>query len=131
MTTVIDAGLVVAALVDSGPTGIWAGQLLGVDDLAAPHLMPVEVANTLRRAAMAGDLSSDTASMAHVDLMELRVALYPYQPFASRIWDLRSNVTAYDAWYVSLAESLSSPLATLDLRLSQAAGCECRFVTPP
>ena len=94
MTTVIDAGLVVAALVDSGPTGIWAGQLLGVDDLAAPHLMPVEVANTLRRAAMAGDLSSDTASMAHVDLMELRVALYPYQPFASRIWDLRSNVTA-------------------------------------
>lgn len=49
--------------------------------------------------------------MAHVDLLELRVALYPYQPFTSRIWDLRSNVTAYDAWYVSLAESLSSPLA--------------------
>lgn len=131
MTTVVDAGLVVAALVDGGPTGIWAEELLAMDDLAAPHLMPAEVANTLRRAAMAGDLSTDTASMAHDDLMGLRVALYPYQPFASRVWDLRSNVTAYDAWHVSLAELLESPLATLDLRLSQAAGCKCRFITPP
>ena len=130
MTTVVDAGLVVAALVDSGPVGVWAEELLVTDDLAAPHLMPVEVANILRRAALTGDLSNDTASMAHDDLMGLRVALYPYHPFAARVWDLRSNVTAYDAWYVSLAETLASPLATLDLRLSQAPGCKCRFITP-
>ena len=103
---------------------------MGTDDLAVPHLMPVEVANTLRRGTMAGDLSTDAASMAHDDLMGLRVALYPYHPFASRVWDLRSNVTAYDAWNVALAESLVSPLATVDQRLSLAAGCKCRCIIP-
>jgi predicted nucleic acid-binding protein len=130
VTLVIDASLVVAALVDSGPDGTWAESLLGQDDLAAPHLMLVEVANILRRAAAAGDISADVASLAHTDLLALRVALFPYEPYAARVWELRENVTAYDAWYVALAESLPADLATLDLRLSRAAGPRCRFVTP-
>ena len=52
-------------------------------------------------------------------------------PFAQRIWELRGNVTAYDAWYVALAEALGSELATVDLRLSRASGCQCVFLTPP
>lgn len=131
MTLVVDSGLVVAALVDSGPDGTWADQLLATDDLAAPHLMPVEVANVLRRAAMSGDISADTASMAHADLLSLRVELFAYEPFATRVWELRDNVTAYDGWYVALAESLGARLATLDLRLSRAAGPRCGFATPP
>lgn len=130
MTLVIDSGLVAAALVDSGPVGTWADQLLATDDLAAPHLMPVEVANVLRRAAMSGEISADTAALAHADLISLRVELFAYEPFATRVWELRENVTAYDGWYVALAESLNARLATLDLRLAKATGPRCTFATP-
>lgn len=130
MTLVVDSGLVVAALVDSGQVGTWADHLLGADDLAAPHLMPVEVANVLRRAAMAGEISADSAALAHADLMSLRVEFFAYEPFATRVWELRENVTAYDGWYVAIAESLGAKLATLDLRLTKATGPRCAFATP-
>jgi predicted nucleic acid-binding protein len=127
---VVDAAMVVAALVDSGPDGSWANRRLASDALAAPHLMPVEVANILRRAVLSGELSADSASMAHADLLALRVDLFPYGPFAVRVWELRDNVTAYDAWYVALAESLDAKLATLDARLSRATGPRCTFELP-
>jgi predicted nucleic acid-binding protein len=128
---VIDASVVVAALVDAGPAGRWAESVLASAPLVAPHLMPVEVANILRRATLAGEISADVASLAHGDLISLRVALFPYPPFASRVWDLRANLTAYDAWYVALAESLGARLATLDVRLSRAPGVDCEFATGP
>ena len=131
MTLVIDASLVVSALVDSGSTGTWAESLLATEPLSAPHLMPVEAANILRRAAMAGNISADAASMAHADLLDLRVELFPYAPFAARVWELRDNVTSYDAWYIALAESLGSRVATLDLSLARAPGPRCGFETPP
>jgi predicted nucleic acid-binding protein len=130
VTLVIDSGLVVAALVDSGQVGTWADHLLATDDLAAPHLMLAEAANVLRRAAMAGEISADIAALAHADLLSLRVELFSYEPFATRVWQLRENVTAYDGWYVALAESLDAKLATLDLRLTKAIGPRCAFVTP-
>jgi predicted nucleic acid-binding protein len=131
VTLVIDAGVVVAALVDSGPHGRWAESMLTSGPLAAPHLMPVEVANVLRRACLAGTLGADSAQLAHADLLKLRVVLFGYEPVAERVWRLRSAVTAYDACYVALAEALDAPLATLDLRLSCAPGPRCVFKTPP
>lgn len=130
MTLVVDASVVVAALIDGGDDGAWAESMLVSDRLAAPHLMPVEVANILRRAALAGDVSADAATLAHADLLALRVQLYPYEPFADRTWELRERLTAYDAWYVALAESLDADLATLDRRLARAAGVRCAFATP-
>ena len=79
MTLVIDASMVVAVLADSGPAGRWTESLLTGDSLAAPYLMPVEAANILRRAALAGDISADVASLAHTDLLDLRVEFFPYQ----------------------------------------------------
>ena len=133
MTLVIDASTVVAALVDSGRDGRWAEALLGGDSLAAPHLLTAEASNILRRSAQAGAISPEQASLAHADLLDLRVELFPYAPFASRIWALRENVTCYDAWYVAVAEALSAPLATLDTRLAKAPGPHCRFLVsvPP
>jgi len=131
MTLVVDASVVVAALVDSGPIGTWADSLLDSAPLAAPHLMPAEAANVLRRAAAAREISADVGALALVDLTDLPFALFPYQPFASRTWELRANVTVYDGWYVALAEALEAPLATLDVRLSRAVGPSCRFVVPP
>lgn len=127
---VVDAGLVVAALVDSGPDGAWAEQRLASDWLAAPHLMPAEVSAVLRRAVLSGELSPDSASMAHADLLALPVELFPYAPFAPRIWELRENITPYDGWYVALAEALEAKLATLDARLSRATGPRCLFDVP-
>lgn len=131
MTDVVDASVVVAALVDDGPVGRWAEDLVARATLCAPHLMPVEATNVLRRAALAGEVSEDVATLAHADLVELRVELFAYEPFAERVWELRGSVTAYDAWYVALAEFLEAPLATLDGRLTRAPGPRCQFVSPP
>jgi len=131
VTVVVDASAVAAALVDSGRDGEWGLQLLRSEHLAAPHLLPVETANILRRASLAGEIAAEVASLAHGDLLELRVALFPYEPFADRVWELRENLTAYDAWYVAVAESLGAPLATLDARLRSAPGIRCSFVPAP
>lgn len=131
MTVVVDASMVVAALIDSGTDGTWAEGLLVGGSLAAPHLLMAEVANILRRSVLAGAISVQDASLAHADLLDLRLELFPYAPFAARIWELRSNVTCYDAWYVALAEALNAPLATLDARLTNAAGPKCRFLVAP
>lgn len=130
MTLVPDASIVVAALVDSGDAGRWAEQIVFSDVLVAPHLLPVEVTNVLRRSANAGHVSADVAALAHADLLDLRVELFPYAVVADRVWELRSTITAYDAWYVAVAELLDAPLATLDRRLAVAPGPRCAFVLP-
>ena len=62
--------------------------------------------------------------------MQLDIELFPFEPFASRIWELRHNVTSYDAWYVAIAEALNLPLATLDEPLSKSTEVTCKFLTP-
>jgi predicted nucleic acid-binding protein len=129
MTVVLDASTVVAALIDTGPDGEWAEQFLALTDLAAPHLMPAEVTNIVRRTLMKGLITSDVASLALADLDAIQVQLFEFSTFASRVWELRDNVTSYDAWYVALAEALSAPVVTLDDRLSRAVGPHCEFIT--
>ena len=90
MTVVIDASVVVAGLASADSTGKWAESVLAGEPLAAPHLMPVEAASILHRAELAGEISADAASLAHADLGRLRVEYFPYDPFAERIWELRS-----------------------------------------
>ena len=93
MTRVVDASLVVAALVDTGPTGVWAEAYLESEPLAAPHLMLVEAANILRRAILARDISEDVGAVAHADLLALRIDLFPYEPFANRVWALLAELS--------------------------------------
>jgi predicted nucleic acid-binding protein len=132
MTTVVDASVVAAALVDAASLGEWAETVLLAGPLAAPHLLPVEAANILRRMANDGDISADVAALAHSDLLSLRAEFVPLRALRGRgAWELRENVTAYDAWYVALAELLDAPLATLDVKLSRSPGTLCRFLTPP
>ena len=131
MTAVIDASLLVAVLVDSGDEGRWAEYAIAGDVLASPELALVEATNILRRLELAGELSRFEAAAAHADLLKLDLVLFPFAPFAERVWALRSNLTCYDAWYVALAEALDCRLVTLDRRLSGAAGPACEVVTPP
>jgi predicted nucleic acid-binding protein len=128
---VTDASIVVAALLGVDADGAFAGDVLaGEQTIAAPHLTPAEVTHAIRRLAQAGDLGDAEASIAVREATQLRMSLYPFAPFADRVWELRTNVTAYDAWYVALAEALEVPLATLDRRLATAPGPRCRFLTP-
>jgi predicted nucleic acid-binding protein len=73
---------------------------------------------------------TNIASLAHADLLDLRIELVSYDMVASLNWEFRRNVTAYDAWYVAVAELLDGPLATLDQRLVSSSGPTCRFRTP-
>ena len=130
MSIVADSSVVVAALIDSGPHGDWAEEILEGGLLLAPELILVEATNMFRRLERAKLIATPEANAAQEDLMQLDIELFPFEPFAGRIWELRHNVTSYDAWYVAIAEGLKLPLATLDESLSKSDGVTCKFVTP-
>jgi predicted nucleic acid-binding protein len=130
VSTVVDASVLVAATTDAGAEGAWAERVLAERDIVAPHLVLVEATNILRRLEASRVLTRLEATAAQGDVMGLDLVLVPFAPFAERVWELRQNVTSYDAWYVAVAEAFGLPLATLDRRLSRAAGPICRFRVP-
>jgi predicted nucleic acid-binding protein len=127
---VCDASALVAVLLDGGPDGGWAADQLRGAELAAPHLAPFETANIIRRRELAGLVGADIAAQAHADLLELEIEFWPWELLALRIWELRHNLTAYDAGYVALAELLEATLVTLDARISHAPGLRCAVASP-
>ena len=130
MTKVVDASVLVAALVDSGDEGKWAEATLAEGGLTSPELVLAEASNILRRLERNEKISRIEAASAHRDLLRLDMELFPFAPFAERVWALRGNLTSYDAWYVALAEALDCPLVTLDRKLSRASGPTCEIVAP-
>jgi len=130
LTAVIDASVLLAAVIDTGSSGSWAEQIVSGGDLHAPELVLVEATNILRRLERAKKISALEAAAAHQDYMRLDIAVYAFGPVADRVWELRHTLTSYDAWYVAVAEALELPLATLDLRLARASGPTCEFVLP-
>ena len=123
--------MLVAALVDSGREGKWAESAVAEGPLASPELALAEASNILRRLEQAGEISRLEANSAQRDLLRLDMDLFPFAPFADRVWALRSNLTSYDAWYVALAEVLDCPLVTIDRKLSRASGPQCEIIVPP
>jgi predicted nucleic acid-binding protein len=130
LSVVVDSSVLVAALIDTGPHGVWAEEILARGALHAPELARVEATNVLRRLELTKQITTPEANAAHEDLMQLGLELFAYDPFAARIWELRHTLTSYDAWYVAIAEALELPVATLDTRLSKASGPTCEFLTP-
>jgi predicted nucleic acid-binding protein len=92
------------------------------ETLHAPHLLDVEVAQVIRRYAAAGDISSERGHLALIDLADLPLRRYPHDLLLPRIWELRHNLTAYDAAYIALAEALDAPLLTRDRRVAASPG---------
>ena len=131
MKLVVAASVLVAALVDQGPVGIWALALVAEGELAAPDLVLVESTHALRRLERIGRLSRLEATAALRDLLDFDLELIPFAPCANRVWELRPTVTSYDAWYIAVAEAFDVPLATLDERLIGASGPRCAFLRPP
>lgn len=127
---VVDASALVAVLADGGGAGAVVAHALADSELAAPELLPFEAANVLRRLELAQHLAPETAALAHGDLLDLRVQLWPYALLAAGAWGLRGSLTLYDAAYVALAARLDVPLVTLDQRLARTAAASCRVVVP-
>jgi predicted nucleic acid-binding protein len=130
LSAVVDSSVLIAALVDTGASGTWAEEVLAKGSLHAPELVRPEVMNVLRRLERAKIITTPEANGARDDLMQLEIALFTFEPFAERVWELRHNLTSYDAWYVAIAEVLSLPLATLDERLARSRIVACDFLMP-
>ena len=127
---VCDASALVALLLDSGSDGRWVTEALTGAELAAPSLVGFEAANIIRRHELAGLVSTDQAAQAHADLFDLAIELWPYEILAPRAWELRRNLSSYDASYVALAELTRAPLVTLDRRMTGAPYLRCTIATP-
>ena len=118
---VVDASVILEILLRTR-RGISASERVLEDSLHAPHLLDLEVSQVLRRYVFSGDLDAQRAGEALDDLLDFPITRYPHAFLLPRIWELRRNLTAYDAAYVVLAESLPATLATCDRRLTAGAG---------
>ena len=120
---VLDASAVIELLLQTATGRRVARRIASRSQgLHAPHLVDVEVLQVLRRWEARGALSSGRAAEAVVDLAQLDLRRHPHDILSSRIWELRANVTAYDAAYLALAEALRAPLLTTDGRLARTPG---------
>ena len=122
---VVDASVIVTALADDEPDGDRARERLRGERLAAPHLLDLEVTSAWRRLVAAGELDERRARLALADLQGLRVERVRHGSLLDRCWELRGNLTVYDAAYVALAELLEVILVTADAKLAKAPGSRC------
>lgn len=124
---VVDASVLAPALADDGEDGDRARERLRREELAAPELIDLEVLSTLRRAARARRLDENRSLQALTDLAALPLRRVPHLPLLGRVWELRDNLSAYDASYVALAEALDTVLVTADGRIERASGINCEI----
>ncbi len=119
---VVDTSAVLEALAARDPTPGLVERLAEDGDLHGPHLMDTELLHALRRMNINHQISTERAEDARGDFAELALVRYPHRPLNDRVWELRHNITAYDATFIALAEALSAPLITCDARLASAPG---------
>jgi predicted nucleic acid-binding protein len=124
---VVDASVLVVALADDGQDGENARLRLRGERLAAPELIDLEVVSVLRRQLRQGGLNERRAGQALSDLTAMPLQRASHRALMNRCWELRGNLTVYDAAYVALAEALDTTLLTGDVRLSRAAGPRCKI----
>lgn len=122
---VVDASVIAPFVADGGPDGEAVRVRLRGETLAGPDLLRIEVLSVIRRQTVTGTLTTRQANRAVDELLGLPMTVYPTAPLLRRAWELRGNVTAYDACYVALAEGLECTLLTADRRLANAPGVRC------
>jgi predicted nucleic acid-binding protein len=122
---VVDASVLAPALADDEADGDRARGRLAGETIAVPALADLEVTSVLRRAALGGRLDDRRSGQALADLAALPLRRAPHLPLLPRIWELRENVSVYDAAYLALAETLDVLLLTADGRLGGAPGLRC------
>jgi len=124
---VVDASAAVSGLLNDGQ----ARRALGEEQVHVPHLVDSEIASALRRRVLADQISDRVGWTALDAWRRLAATRYPLFALLDRVWQLRTNLSAYDAGYVALAESLGCSLLTVDSRLSRAPGIRCAVTVVP
>jgi predicted nucleic acid-binding protein len=124
---VTDTSALLPALVDAGSAGETARAALSVPDLIAPQLIDIEFVHVLRGRVRQGKLRVEDAAQAIADLSRMPLERFDLLPLLDRVWELRDNLTAYDATFVALAETFDAVLVTADERLSKSPGPRCAF----
>lgn len=125
---VVDASAILEVLLRTPAAAAAAARLLDPrETLHAPHLIDVEVAQVLRRYAASNAVDAARGRAALADLADFPLTRYPHGLLLPRVWELRADLTAYDAAYVALAEALDAPLLTRDRRLAAAPGHRARI----
>ena len=125
---VVDASALVETLLRlPAAAGVDARIFDSGETLHAPHLLDIEVLHVLRRFDAAGELGPERERVALVGLAGLTIQRHPHRALLERVWQLRGNLTAYDAVYVALAESLDATLVTRDRRLANTRGHRVRI----
>ncbi len=125
---VVDASVLANALADDDADGRLArGELRAAGELTAPDLIDVETVSVLRKRRLRGTLTDDRLNTAVTHLLEMTFERVPTRRLVRRAIELRDNVSAYDACYVALAESLECDLLTADRRLAAAHGPRCNI----
>ncbi|MCP2165551.1 type II toxin-antitoxin system VapC family toxin [Goodfellowiella coeruleoviolacea] len=125
---VVDASALAEALLEDGPSGDDARDVLWADDRwAAPHHLVVELLSVIRGRLLGRKITLERADEAVAALSELTIDKVDPTPLVPRIWELCGNMTAYDAAYVAAAESQNCPLVTGDARLARARGVRCEI----
>jgi predicted nucleic acid-binding protein len=122
-----DSSVAVAIVTNDRPTALRLWKRIDDHTVHAPHLLELEVANALRRIVLRRKLDVEAGESALLDLSRLAIVRHPHEPLMRRVWELRENLTAYDASYVALAEALGAPLLTTDARLARASGTACEI----
>ncbi|MBN1443904.1 MAG: type II toxin-antitoxin system VapC family toxin [Planctomycetes bacterium] len=124
---VVDASVLLEVLLVTPDSPKISSRLFADEEtLAAPHLVDLEIAQVLRRYAAAGEIDAQRGREALLDFLDVPLLRYPHDVLLSRVWELRSNVTAYDAAYLALAEALDVPLLTRDSYLAGVPGHRAR-----
>ena len=124
---VIDASALLESLLQTPAAAVVDERLLGEGlPLHAPHLIDLEVTQALRRYAATGRVEAARCEDALDDLQDFSLRRYQHDVLLPRVWELRHNLTAYDAAYVALAEALGATLLTRDRRLAAASGHHAR-----
>ena len=124
---VVDASVVLEVLLQTPLAAAIEEHLFTSEQLHAPHLIDLEVAQVLRRFVLRGEILLERGRAALADYADFPIRRYPHDLLLPRIWDLRDNLTAYDAAYVALAEALDATLLTRDGRLASAGGHQARI----
>lgn len=119
---VVDTSALVALLAEDPAPQAVDERLAADSDLHAPHLLDVEFVHALRAMVRRGTLTSARAEAAFIGFDALTITRYPHVGLRERMWQLRENLTAYDASFVALSEALDVPLITADARLARADG---------
>lgn len=128
---ITDASFLVIALADDGGDGERARARLGGEELAAPHLIDLEVTSVLRRSVQAKHVTKQRARQALEDLTDLNIERVAHTTLLPRVWELRDSYTPYDACYIALAELFRAPLLTYDAKMAGGSGARCSFEVFP